>query len=171
LRPSLERIIDLLEGPDSPFQKLCQEEFQTTDISSIGKVLGKLHVKEEAAGKARVFAITDAITQSVLRPLHQFLFSLLRTNPCDGTFNQGAPLERLLALKREGALDGHRFHSYDLSAATDRLPINLQRDILGYYVGSEIADLWAKLLTDRDWYLDNQPYRYAVGQPMGALSS
>jgi hypothetical protein len=107
-------------------------------------------VKEEAAGKARVFAITDAITQSVLYPVHKYLFSLLRDLPMDGTFDQGAPLARLLELQKEGALKGHRFHSYDLSAATDRLPIGLQRDILGYYIGSELAGLWADLLTKRD---------------------
>lgn len=96
-------------------------------------------MKEEAAGKARVFAITDAITQSVLRPLHHFLFSLLKKMPTDGTFDQGAPLDRLLTLKAKGEMGSHLFHSFDLSAATDRLPIGLQRDILGYYVGTEMA--------------------------------
>jgi hypothetical protein len=103
--------------------------------------LGRLSVKEEAAGKARVFAITDLITQSVLKPLHEKLFQVLRQLPTDGTFNQGAPLDRLLALYKEGLLVGHKFHSFDLSAATDRLPIRLQRDILGYYVGTRLAVL------------------------------
>lgn len=98
-------------------------------------------MKEEAAGKARVFAVTDSITQSVMQPLHQRLFRLLEQLPSDGTFNQGAPLTRLLKLHEKGELGSHRFHSYDLSAATDRLPISLQRDILGYYVGTEMATL------------------------------
>jgi hypothetical protein len=50
-------------------------------------------------------------------------------------------LDRLLALHKEGLLIGHKFHSFDLSAATDRLPIRLQRDILGYYVGTRLAAL------------------------------
>lgn len=112
--------------------------------------LGKLAIKEEAAGKARVFAITDAITQSVMKPLHEFLFSLLAKMPMDGTFDQSAPLDRLVRLKHEGELGDHNFHSYDLSAATDRLPIRLQTDILGYYVGTRLATLWAKLLVERD---------------------
>lgn len=33
--------------------------------------LGKLSLKEEAAGKVRVFAIADLITQSVFGPLHE----------------------------------------------------------------------------------------------------
>lgn len=135
--------------------------------------LGRLSIKEEAAGKARVFAITDTITQSVLRPLHDCLFTILRQMPTDGTFNQGAPLDRLLALYNEGVIGDHHFHSFDLSAATDRLPIRLQCDILGYYIGTVASRLWGRLLTDRDWYLKNtdSTYRYAVGQPMGALSS
>jgi hypothetical protein len=59
-------------------------------------------VKEEAAGKARVFAITDAITQSVLYPVHKYLFSLLRDLPMDGTPDQGTPLARLLEYRGKG---------------------------------------------------------------------
>jgi len=33
--------------------------------------LGRLAFKEEAAGKLRVFAMVDVITQSLLEPLHQ----------------------------------------------------------------------------------------------------
>lgn len=36
--------------------------------------LGRLSKKFEAAGKVRVFAITDAFTQSALYPLHDYLF-------------------------------------------------------------------------------------------------
>jgi hypothetical protein len=33
-------------------------------------ILGQLALKEEAAGKIRVFAMVDIWTQSVLKPLH-----------------------------------------------------------------------------------------------------
>lgn len=46
----------------------------------------------------------------------------------DGTFDQQAPLERLISKVPEG----QTFHSFDLSAATDRLPIDIQRDILDF---------------------------------------
>jgi hypothetical protein len=152
LRPTLERFITLLEGPASALLNILRTEWCEVDPGfGSHTILGKLSIKEEAAGKARVFAITDAITQSVLYPLHKFLFSLLRNMPTDGTFDQGAPLDRLVELRKKGELDGHRFHSYDLSAATDRLPIKLQRDILRNYVGTEMATLWATLLTNRDW--------------------
>lgn len=54
--------------------------------------LGRLTVKEEAAGKVRVFAITDLITQCVMGPIHDHIFSLLERLECDGTFNQSKPL-------------------------------------------------------------------------------
>jgi len=36
--------------------------------------LGRLALKEEGAGKVRVFAIADVVTQSVLEPLHKWIF-------------------------------------------------------------------------------------------------
>nr|WNM95031.1 MAG: RNA-dependent RNA polymerase [Diaporthe gulyae mitovirus 3] len=133
--------------------------------------LGRLSIKEEPAGKARVFAITDIITQSTLRPLHDLIFSFVKRIPSDGTFNQSRPLYYLIEKMR--GVNGTKFYSYDLSAATDRLPLILQKDVLSLIVGSRVASLWASLLGDRDWYLSdtNEHYRYAVGQPMGALSS
>lgn len=78
----------------------------------------------EAAGKVRVFAIVDAWTQSLLSPLHRALFALLRQIPQDGTFDQLAPVKKLHERKLK------EMFSFDLSAATDRLPIALQTDIL-----------------------------------------
>lgn len=53
--------------------------------------------------------------------------------PFDGTFDQLKPLQALIA-------KGHKqFYSYDLSAATDRLPITLQEQILGYLINPDFA--------------------------------
>lgn len=149
--------------------------------------IGKLSVKLEAAGKVRVFAIVDGWTQMALLPLHKSLFALLKKIPNDGTFNQGAPLRDLLS--RIGP-DRECF-SFDLSAATDRLPVDLQVQILSMLTGSsELAGHWKSLLVGRDYVLSRRllssnkisnpvgfpeegdlSLRYAVGQPMGALSS
>lgn len=110
-------------------------------------VLGKLSFKDEPAGKVRVFAIADAITQAVLKPLHTALFAILKDIPMDGTFNQSAPLDRLLRITSKEV--SVKFFSYDLSSATDRLPIDLQRDILSYLYNNEFADLWKTLLVGR----------------------
>lgn len=134
--------------------------------------IGKLHAKEEPAGKTRIFAMVDAPTQWALYPLHKFLFSVLRTIPQDGTFDQTAPLERLLARKPK------ELYSLDLTAATDRLPLVIQVMVLTLILGPEFAGAWATLLVDRNYgfhqlgynkYHGN--YKYATGQPMGAYSS
>jgi hypothetical protein len=54
--------------------------------------LSKLGFKEEAAGKMRVFAMVDTITQWVLGPLHDKIFHILSRIPQDGTFDQTKPL-------------------------------------------------------------------------------
>lgn len=61
--------------------------------------------------------------------------------------------------------------SYDLSAATDRLPIDLQVQVMSQFLPREVAQAWKDVLVGRDWWLKDVAYRYSVGQPMGALSS
>jgi len=82
-----------------------------------------------------------------------------------------------------------RFWSFDLSAATDRLPLSIQATIVSQYLtgaDSPLGPAWAKVLVARKYLLPNPPEHkslkdyygmvdsyvyYAVGQPMGALSS
>jgi hypothetical protein len=75
------------------------------------------------------------------------------------------------------------FWSYDLSAATDRLPVDLQKMVLIPILGEHLAEAWRSLLVDRFYKVGKPPeginvprglprgVQYAVGQPMGALSS
>lgn len=96
-------------------------------------LLGRLGVVYEQAGKARIVAITNWWIQFAFKPLHDALFNLLRELETDGTFNQEAPLDRVVDLSRQllsRGEPGFTFHCFDLSAATDRLPIDLQADIL-----------------------------------------
>jgi len=129
--------------------------------------VGKLSIKEEAAGKRRVFAMVDVWTQSALRPLHDMLFAFLKTLPNDGTFDQNKSVLRCQAKATEM---GQSF-GYDLTAATDRLPILLQSRILNHLF-PDLGDIWAEILTGRDYTLKGYgTFRYSTGQPMGALSS
>jgi len=98
--------------------------------------LGRLAEKVEAAGKIRVFALVDVWTQSVLKPVHEFLFSILKTLPNDGTFDQHASVLRCMEKVRKSGCS----FGYDLSAATDRLPMSLQVSLLGALIGEERAD-------------------------------
>jgi hypothetical protein len=133
--------------------------------------LGKLGAKVESAGKVRIFAMVDAWTQWALNPIHKVIFHILKGITMDGTFDQMAPLYRADSFPE--------LHSLDLSAATDRLPLRLQVQLLAELLGDrEIALHWANLLVGRSYAFRvkgferfHGVYKYAVGQPMGALSS
>jgi hypothetical protein len=151
--------------------------------------MGKLSTVYDQAGKARIVAITNWWIQLALKPLHDSIFKSLKHLKTDGTFDQGAPLLRLYK-ERDPR---YKFSCFDLSSATDRIPITLQVDILNA-LGVR-GDLWSKLL-DIPWaipgelhklsdeYVKNflksgslykvhneQFVKYSVGQPMGAYSS
>jgi len=139
-------------------------------------LVGKLSLKEEAAGKIRVFALVDPWTQSILRPLHDSLFAFLAKLPNDGTFNQRKSVERCFEKSKQARMS----FGYDLSAATDRLPISVQVAILDSLYGKGFGLCWSELLVKRSYWLTTKDkygctveddYQYAVGQPMGALSS
>lgn len=136
-------------------------------IGKYPRFLGRLVPLFEARGKVRIVAITDWWTQILLKPLHSAIFKILRTIPQDGTFDQMAPVHRLIAYVRAS---GTKVFSFDLSAATDRLPLKFQMDVLRSF-GIEWADHWGSLLVGRPWFLKGEGYKYSVGQPMGALSS
>jgi hypothetical protein len=142
---------------------------------------GQLSLKEEAAGKVRVFAMVDYWTQISLRGLHYYLFDILKQFPNDGTFDQQASIRRGADKVKVSRCS----FGYDLSAATDRLPLSLQVSVLASLFGKEMAELWADLLVRKRFYWLGEYDRtkgqntlvgasfmkYEVGQPMGALSS
>jgi len=133
---------------------------------------GRLSIKLEPAGKVRVFAIVDYWTQCALKPLHDWLMDVLKGIPTDGAFDQHRPIVRLL--RKTADLKDTIFYSFDLSAATDRFPVELQRGLLEVIFGYTFAYWWQELLVARPYTapLRGKPLmKYAVGQPMGALSS
>jgi hypothetical protein len=150
--------------------------------------LGRLSVKAEPAGKLRVFAIVDPWTQWLLKPLHLEIQKLLRRIPQDGTFDQFAPVK--LLINKVGP--NHSCYSYDLSAATDRLPVSIQAELMSFFLGVKLSVAWEKILVGRRYKLPSigtyahatpqkaypaiegvseHSIKYSVGQPMGALSS
>lgn len=135
---------------------------------SFVKRIGKIGLKQEAAGKVRIFAMVDPFTQWVLKPLHKRIFSFLRKIPMDGTFDQLKPLSKV-------RLETPKF-SFDLSAATDRLPLSFQKKIVGKLINQAYSENWATVLVGRPYYVkeafkEAKLLHYNVGQPMGALSS
>lgn len=137
-------------------------------------LVGQLMFKVEPAGKLRIFAMVDFWTQNVLQPLHRELFKLLKLLPNDGTFDQDASVKRSIEKSSKSCCA----YSFDLSSATDRLPLTIQIDILDKLMPIPIGKAWGNLLTDRDYFIpefsniiEKGIIRYKVGQPMGALSS
>lgn len=131
---------------------------------------GRLHSFEEWGGKCRIVAIVDYWSQILLSPLHNAIFDFLSAIESDGTFNQDAACERV---RQFTATSGAEVFSFDLTAATDRLPVIIQWEILNYLCPGNYAANWMSLLVDREYYYSatGKSYKYAVGQPMGAKSS
>lgn len=129
----------------------------------------KLHVLFEKGVKSRIIAIGDYFTQCVLSPIHSLLASINKSIPNDCTFNQEKGFEKVLLLTTKNS----EVHSIDLSKATDRLPIALQKRIISIVTGDEkIGELWEAVISKRDFITDTgHVVRYKVGQPMGFKSS
>jgi len=107
---------------------------RTLDAAAIGRLVAL----KEAAGKLRTVAIVDPLTQWVLRPVHLWLFRILSSIAEDGTFDQIKAFLSFSHLGRFKFIDPS-CSSLDLSAATDRLPLELQVRLLSYPFGKEFA--------------------------------
>jgi len=174
---SIDKIIDTATPKVSILQEkvihtILMNTFVTRPVKDWKPVrqLGKLALKHEPAGKMRVFAMVDPFTQWALYPLHKVLLFLISKYPMDGTFNQVKPLGHMTKSKQ--------LYSLDLSSATDRLPISLQVKLLSkIFRDEDLATKWKTLLVGRTYSVPKaagvpeKEVTYAVGQPMGALSS
>jgi len=96
--------------------------------------IGSLGLKDEPAGKIRVFAMVDCWTQWLMNPLHKLLQDVLRVHDSDATFDQVGAMDRKIEEIRRRYRKPKAF-SYDLSSATDRLPVGLQTMILSPLLG------------------------------------
>lgn len=124
--------------------------------------------------KVRVVGCYDYISQLALTPYSDWAFNSLRNNfPKDRTFTQ----DPVITDKEE--LES--YHSLDLSAATDRFPIDLQVQLLAEIAGPAFASYWKNLMIAEPFVhqsfkgpkrsLKTELIKYEVGQPMGARSS
>jgi len=113
--------------------------------------------------KVRIVGILDYFSQSALRPLHSYLYSVLRNIPQDVTFNQSA--------FKEKALTWDTFSSVDLTAATDRFPIKLERAVLLGILPMTYVRAWEYIMIGLPFSYHNRLITYSVGNPMGAYSS
>jgi hypothetical protein len=93
----------------------------------------------EKEGKTRVVALFDYFSQTALRPLHNYLFKVMRHIPQDYTFNQTDFLTTIGGKKI--------YYSIDLTAFTDRFPVLINRDLLSSRFGISYANSWMRIMT------------------------
>jgi len=118
-------------------------------------------------GKTREVAILDYWSQTCLKGLHKYLFSILRRIPQDCTFNQGSFVDKLSFDER-----GQSFWSIDLTAATDRFPMKLIHKLISVRFGDGYANDWRHVMVGYPFQtLSHGEISYATGNPMGAYSS
>jgi hypothetical protein len=98
--------------------------FSSKILARKGSCLGKLSVFGDKEGKTRIVAIVDYWTQTVLKPYHDCLMAILKRLSPDCTFNQDN-YKRLLTFPGP-------YQSIDLSNATDRMPLWLQKAIIAF---------------------------------------
>jgi len=74
-----------------------------------------------------------------LRPLHNWIFTVLKRIPQDRTFTQSEFMRTLHG--------GEIFYSIDLSAATDRFPITLIEAVLKGRFPTHYVSSWRRIMT------------------------
>jgi hypothetical protein len=80
--------------------------------------------------------MVDVITQSLLKPLHDRIFGLLNQLPNDGTHDQEKAFKYAVQLGKKYK----QSYAFDLSSATDRLPVEVQSYLLNILFGYKIGD-------------------------------
>lgn len=98
----------------------------------------------------------------MLKPFHEGILHLLGTFPTDLTSGQdikpfGDPTQN--------------YWSIDLTSATDRFPLSLQKDVVSMLMGEKFSDAWQDMMVGEPFVFRNLSIRYATGQPMGLYSS
>lgn len=128
----------------------------------IESCLHRLVPISDKEGKTRVVAIINYWSQTVLKPFHDNILSLLSHFSGDMTFNQES--------FTDGKMKGP-YYCYDLKDATDRFPISLQRQVVEYVTSEEHSEAWAHMLVHYPYEFNGKQVLYKTGQPMGAYSS
>lgn len=97
-----------------------------------------------------------------------------RFGPSDCTFSISSAVEDIKSRLKSGK----PVWSLDLKSATDRLPIEYTLSVLEDLYDKDFADTWKRVMVDRPYSMPksrkptpSDEVYYAVGQPMGTLSS
>jgi hypothetical protein len=124
----------------------------------------KLVLLSDKACKTRVIAIADWWSNTALESVHTAFMKALERLPTDVTYRQS---EIPHLVKRLGS----DLFSSDMTAFTDRFPIELEEAVVEAAYGTQISRLWKQIISNRNFSHPKGDVRYAVGNPMGILSS
>jgi len=128
---------------------------------------GRLGFSAEPGGKTRIFAIADYWSQCSLKVIQTSLYDTLKSISTDSTRDQDGSFKKLLSKSR-----GRKTYCFDLSAASDRIPVVMQEHRLDL-LQEGLGELWRKVMTERDFKIvgHDKKVRWKIGQPLGLLSS
>nr|AWY10972.1 RNA-dependent RNA polymerase [Sclerotinia sclerotiorum mitovirus 9-A] len=127
--------------------------------------LRRLSIKPDSEGKSRPFAIVEYWTQAALTPLHDLLYKKLKEIPADCTFDQQKGVVGMMDNTSQWK------YSLDLSSATDRFPIEIQRTVLTWMIDAEYANSWVDAMVKHPFAFQGEDLFFRTGQPLGAKSS
>lgn len=160
LRENMETVLGLLPSLrfGGPFGVMKTE---------VGVNIRRIVGIEDKEGKTRVIAIGDYWSQTSLKPLHDWIFRILRRIHQDVTFSQGSFVDKVSTWGK-----GITLYSVDLTSATDRFPIDLICDVLEGVLPSTYVQAWRDVMVGYPFTTPSgKEVSYSVGNPMGFYSS
>jgi hypothetical protein len=153
----ISKFIQLYKQIPSFFDSRCSRK-----EALVSRRLTKIVDKE---GKIREVAIGDYYSQAALLPLHNFLLKQL------SKINQDCTQDQTKNFYSIETSIGNSYHSIDLTAFTDRFPIDINREIIDVWFGSEYAHCWKHLMVGDPFDYKGRNVSYGTGNPMGLYSS
>jgi len=163
--PMMDRIFKITtnDGIDF-FSKNYSEAFNKMIKPSKLRTLGKISFVKDPECKLRIIAISDYFSQLYLKPIHTKIMNKLQHLPCDRTYTQ-SPFNKW-------EINNENFWSLDLSSATDRFPVELQKRLMARIFDMKLAQAWQSILQERSFSTpEGFQLKYKTGQPMGTYSS
>jgi hypothetical protein len=163
--PMMDKIFKITDqnGIDF-FCKNYTQAFEKNITPSKIRTLGKISFIKDPECKLRLIAISDYYSQLYLKPIHNIIMNKLNNISMDRTYTQ-SPFNAW-------EINNEKFWSLDLSSATDRFPVELQKRLLARIFHMELAQSWQSILNSREFTTpEGFQLKYSTGQPMGTYSS
>jgi len=164
--PMMDKILKITdENGQDFFCKNYSDAFNKGISPSKVKTLGKISFVKDPECKLRIIAISDYYSQLFLKPIHNIIMNKLNNIKMDRTYTQDPNNNWNLN-------NSEKFWSLDLSSATDRFPVELQKRLLARIFHMELAQSWQSILNSRSFTTpEGLQLKYSTGQPMGTYSS